>query len=107
MIRRPPRSTLFPYTTLFRSWSDAIDAWQAPYINDTSKPEWYRAELFNELYTLADGGSFWGRSVGADPKSPPMFSFMECYDYPYYSTLDVRFYASMPLVTFCPDLAKH
>src|SRR3712207_7498051 len=25
MIRRPPRSTLFPYTTLFRSnWSDAI-----------------------------------------------------------------------------------
>src|SRR2546426_4607042 len=22
MIRRPPRSTLFPYTTLFRSWSD-------------------------------------------------------------------------------------
>src|SRR2546430_8348298 len=23
MIRRPPRSTLFPYTTLFRSWSTA------------------------------------------------------------------------------------
>src|SRR3712207_7444850 len=22
MIRRPPRSTLFPYTTLFRSWRD-------------------------------------------------------------------------------------
>src|SRR2546425_6863215 len=22
MIRRPPRSTLFPYTTLFRSWKD-------------------------------------------------------------------------------------
>src|SRR3712207_9263553 len=22
MIRRPPRSTLFPYTTLFRSWVD-------------------------------------------------------------------------------------
>src|SRR2546430_6414813 len=25
MIRRPPRSTLFPYTTLFRSSADAID----------------------------------------------------------------------------------
>jgi non-lysosomal glucosylceramidase len=87
-------------------WSDAIDAWQAPYINDTSKPEWYRAELFNELYILADGGSFWGRPVGADPKSPPMFSFLECYDYPYYSTLDVRFYGSMPLVKFWPDLDK-
>src|SRR2546429_6094732 len=26
MIRRPPRSTLFPYTTLFRSKVEAIDA---------------------------------------------------------------------------------
>src|SRR3712207_7921182 len=26
MIRRPPRSTLFPYTTLFRSLSQARDA---------------------------------------------------------------------------------
>src|SRR3712207_7781403 len=25
MIRRPPRSTLFPYTTLFRSFSEAAD----------------------------------------------------------------------------------
>src|SRR2546430_11282829 len=24
MIRRPPRSTLFPYTTLFRSWHDPL-----------------------------------------------------------------------------------
>src|SRR2546430_15304665 len=24
MIRRPPRSTLFPYTTLFRSWRRAV-----------------------------------------------------------------------------------
>src|SRR5260370_5704832 len=26
MIRRPPRSTLFPYTTLFRSWLDFVGA---------------------------------------------------------------------------------
>src|SRR3712207_7800324 len=25
MIRRPPRSTLFPYTTLFRSWDEDVD----------------------------------------------------------------------------------
>jgi len=87
-------------------WSDAIDAWQAPYINDTSKPEWYRAELFNELYILADGGSFWGRTLDSDSKSPSIFSFLECYDYPYYSTVDVRFYGSMPLVKFWPDLDK-
>src|SRR5258705_4405565 len=24
MIRRPPRSTLFPYTTLFRSWQNSM-----------------------------------------------------------------------------------
>src|SRR2546430_11226263 len=28
MIRRPPRSTLFPYTTLFRSVEDAVVTWQ-------------------------------------------------------------------------------
>src|SRR2546429_7108539 len=27
MIRRPPRSTLFPYTTLFRSGMDPLVAW--------------------------------------------------------------------------------
>src|SRR5688572_31048577 len=26
MIRRPPRSTLFPYTTLFRSWIHSPDS---------------------------------------------------------------------------------
>src|SRR3712207_7770888 len=26
MIRRPPRSTLFPYTTLFRSWPVGLPA---------------------------------------------------------------------------------
>src|SRR2546428_9379264 len=25
MIRRPPRSTLFPYTTLFRSWAQELN----------------------------------------------------------------------------------
>src|SRR2546430_9013860 len=29
MIRRPPRSTLFPYTTLFRSLSDWSGMWRA------------------------------------------------------------------------------
>src|SRR5438552_13980812 len=30
LIPRPPRSTLFPYTTLFRSGSTASFAWNAP-----------------------------------------------------------------------------
>lgn len=88
------------------AWSDAIDAWQAPYVNDESKPLWYRGMLFNEIYVLADGGSFWGRPLGSDPKTPPVYSFLECYDYPFYETLDVRFYGSMPLIKFWPDIEK-
>ena len=87
-------------------WSKKIDDWQAPYINDESKPAWYRGMLFNELYVLADGGSFWGHPVGADAKTPSTYSFMECFDYPFYETLDVRFYGSMPLIRFWPDVEK-
>src|SRR5256885_8757989 len=29
MIRRPPRSTLFPYTTLFRSGRRVVQGWRA------------------------------------------------------------------------------
>src|SRR5216684_2324710 len=88
------------------AWSAAIDAWQAPYVNDESKPLWYRGMLFNELYALTDVGSFWGRPVGADHKVPPTFSLLECFDYAYYATLDVRFYASMPLLKFWPQIDK-
>ncbi len=36
MIRRPPRSTLFPYTTLFRSVKE-IESKEMPRINDLQK----------------------------------------------------------------------
>src|SRR3712207_8534495 len=44
MIRRPPRSTLFPYTTLFRSFVDTttnevlqtVDVGTRPYVPETS-----------------------------------------------------------------------
>jgi non-lysosomal glucosylceramidase len=88
-------------------WSAAIDTWQAPYVNDESKPLWYRGMLFNELYTLADGGTFWGRQVGSDKTLPASFALLECFDYAYYATLDVRFYASLPLLKFWPDIDKH
>ena len=44
MIRRPPRSTLFPYTTLFRS-NDALDNLRAPviFLNDVLQGELKRA----------------------------------------------------------------
>ena len=50
-------------------WSDQIDAWQKPYVEDESKPAWYRGELFNELYIVADGGTLWAheQAVPANP----------------------------------------
>src|SRR5256884_8348946 len=41
MIRRPPRSTLFPYTTLFRSPDDADDAAQDGMLSALLKLEQY------------------------------------------------------------------
>ncbi len=87
-------------------WSQAIDAWQKPYVEDASKPGWYRGMLFNELYDLADGGTFWGHEANSTKDSPDSFSYLECFDYAYYGTLDVRFYGSFPLLRFWPDLEK-
>lgn len=88
------------------TWSSAIDHWQASYVKDESKPAWYRGMLFNEMYVLTDGGTFWGRPAGSDPKIAPTFALLECFDYAYYGTLDVRFYGSMPLLKFWPDIDK-
>ena len=87
------------------AWSAAIDEWQKPVISDESKPEWYRATLFNEMYNIADLAGFWGHPLGA-PASTNTFGFLECYDYAYYNTLDVLFYGSMPLVKFWPEIDK-
>src|SRR5256885_10452065 len=40
MIRRPPRSTLFPYTTLFRSYL---------VFHEQSQKDWSRVPAINEL----------------------------------------------------------
>ena len=94
-------------------WSRQIDAWQKPYIEDKSRPDWYRGELFNELYILADGGTFWGHELNGpshsrqpSAKNAERFSYMECFDYPFYGTLDVRFYGSFPLIRFWPEIEK-
>ena len=94
-------------------WSRQIDEWQKPYITDESKPLWYRGMLFNELYDLADGGTMWAHEVGepGNPKHPSSFkedsfSYLECFDYAYYGTLDVRFYGSFPLAKFWPEIEK-
>jgi len=94
-------------------WSSAIDAWQKPYIDDGSKPLWFRGELFNEMYILADGGTVWAHELDgmANPnhfssKDYDTFGYLECFDYPYYGTSDVLFYGSFPLIRFWPEIEK-
>src|SRR2546422_4368236 len=52
MIRRPPRSTLFPYTTLFRS--RLVDLLEHPVIsNDVEGYPLHRTSLWSQLYGRA------------------------------------------------------
>src|SRR2546430_12367281 len=76
MIRRPPRSTLFPYTTLFRSLSFVIrlfvpesQKWQASVQNAVSRPirEIFAPELRQRTILAIAFASIplivtWGRS---------------------------------------------
>jgi non-lysosomal glucosylceramidase len=91
-----------------REWRAAIEAWQAPVLADPDRPDWYKAALFNELYYLVDGGTFWADHEWDGTRSRDIgpFALLECFDYPFYNTLDVYFYASFALVSLWPDLAR-
>src|SRR2546422_5872724 len=84
MIRRPPRSTLFPYTTLFRSsvtppgapsWEQARERAVQAYVRDAGRRalEAKRVELDS---LMSAGWSFdsitalWGGVVKVDPLEP-------------------------------------
>src|SRR3712207_7182002 len=56
MIRRPPRSTLFPYTTLFRSADGAVELRRAqqmeePAVDRGALDETHRARVRSEEHT--------------------------------------------------------
>src|SRR3712207_9546801 len=59
MIRRPPRSTLFPYTTLFRSGGDGFDVLIAEGGNDTldggAHDDWFYGSVGNDRLTGGPG----------------------------------------------------
>src|SRR2546422_1328745 len=62
MIRRPPRSTLFPYTTLFRSeFAGRSDTWRTHHIATIRKVRNRLANISTRLRTL--------RIVAIDRKS--------------------------------------
>jgi non-lysosomal glucosylceramidase len=91
-------------------WREAIEAWQEPILADPERPDWYKQALFNELYFLVDGGSFWeAGEVGGpapDPADPGRFAIMESFDYPFYDSVDVDFYASAAILELYPELER-
>src|SRR2546422_11491395 len=56
MIRRPPRSTLFPYTTLFRSRLQVASEYLLGGLRLETKAQWQRHWLSEGLDTGTGGG---------------------------------------------------
>src|SRR6266550_6820640 len=54
MIRRPPRSTLFPYTTLFRSTPPALTSWSRVTTIDASHFDYNAAYASVDRHQLQD-----------------------------------------------------
>src|SRR2546426_8448018 len=68
MIRRPPRSTLFPYTTLFRSVVPLEEVWVTANFKETQLAKMrpgQKAEVKVDTY----GKTFTGRVDSIDRKS--------------------------------------
>src|SRR2546430_4601598 len=69
MIRRPPRSTLFPYTTLFRSFVAPrfLQVWGvAPELGRDFRPE---EEHWGGPSAVLISDQFWRRRSGGDPSA--------------------------------------
>ena len=108
----------------YKAWEADIDAWQRPILDDTTRPDWYKCALFNELYFMVDGGTAWengqveavqrphsGRAPFQDAPAETEtglghFALIECFDYPFYNTFDVDFYASFARALLWPALEE-
>jgi len=75
-----------------------VYAWQNKLLKK-KMPAYVKRMLFNELYYLADGGTLWDAAT-------ERFTFLECYDYYFYETLDVRYYGAFPLAVLWPEIEK-
>src|SRR3712207_7401626 len=56
MIRRPPRSTLFPYTTLFRSPRHVVEERHADERRERARHEAHAVAAVDDPIPLADAG---------------------------------------------------
>src|SRR5438309_4353899 len=58
MLRRPPRSTLFPYTTLFRSSCRFLDAVEAVCVRERSEGSGEAGEVHSRVTASLCGGDY-------------------------------------------------
>src|SRR3712207_6465469 len=90
MIRRPPRSTLFPYTTLFRSWCMAV-------ASSLSGETGLRQELAMQLcnrYTAASG-ALMGRADHRHGSMQPFQALVGGVDTPCVAICQEQVYCSL------------
>src|SRR3712207_7504448 len=70
MIRRPPRSTLFPYTTLFRSTGNIgqIGWWVPPWMVEEYPDilDWQNLNKYADLFKTSESGGK-GQLLDGDP----------------------------------------
>src|SRR3712207_7035721 len=85
MIRRPPRSTLFPYTTLFRSFDglvrrdrDRADPERARDLDDVRTG---RGRVGDEVRGARDGNGRTSRAAGRDSRSEEHTSELQSRQY--------------------------
>ncbi|MBW4476190.1 MAG: bile acid beta-glucosidase [Tolypothrix brevis GSE-NOS-MK-07-07A] len=88
----------------YQSWRSQIQTWQQPILNRQDLPNWFKMALFNELYNLTSGGTLWSAASELDPIG--QFAVLECLDYRWYESLDVRLYGSFALLMLFPELEK-
>src|SRR3712207_6917086 len=74
MIRRPPRSTLFPYTTLFRSRREQVDRAREAYVRhfyraDPTESSHYHLVIDSTALPLPVCAALIVDAAGADRKS--------------------------------------
>ncbi len=90
-------------------WEAKLDNWQSSILNNSKYPDWLKTTLFNELYYYTVGGTVWEAGAASGQKDEPnedMFGSLECFEYPFYGTADVRFYGSWALAQLWPEIDK-
>lgn len=93
-------------------WLNRVEAWQDPIIRNPAYPEWLKQGTLNELYYATFGGSFWENGCITKAKKfgkrsgQHLASVMECQEYSFAETFDVRHHASRSSRDLWPQIER-